>query len=561
VAALAVTLAAPAVAAEAQEPTSILVTGQVVQVITEDQKHAEPTGTTQLLRTTDGELVALAEGTELPVDRRVTAELSAGPGETMTVDSYRVRSTATATAPADGSAATPTVHQVYVALMTPLGRQLSDNTNTGASVTRLVDAASAYWSSQTGGAVSFEVTRTVGNYKSAYPCSPDPATTFGMWEEAQGKFGVDEEGAPVSSGVDKHLLLVAPDGSSWRDGCPYGLGTLGSGIHDDGNLVFVSGAHSSLYAHELGHNLGLNHSNGLDCRRAQDSALSVVDEYGWPAVRVHSGCRATEYDDLLDVMGFSGPTYGEGNLNVAHVDDLGVDGNALHRVPVGDREVVRIAPLSRTTAGVRGIQVTDHTGVDYFVQYRTPSGRDRAALANDWSPRLGVEVLREDPAAQAPTGSYLLDPTPTTSDRKDYARTLPVGGVFRSDSGLLTVKVTSADSTGATLAVTNSDVAQVPATFAVTAPTRVRKQAVFTVSAKVFDQAGIGSPYWPAQLQRRPRGADGWSSVALATNSSGAVSHRTSIKTATRFRWVTRGSRAGEPAPARVSDVVLVRAK
>ena len=151
------------------------------------------------------------------------------------------------------------------------------------------------------------------------------------------------------------------------------------------------------------------------------------------------------------MMGYSGATYGEGNLNAAHLDDLDLDPTAIRAVT--GPATVTVPPLSSTTAAGRGLKVTDSNGVTYYVEYRTATGRDAVADANPYRPSLGVLLYREDPAAYRGHGSYHLDATPHRSDDYDYDRALRPGTTFTSAAGTLTITTVSQDADGAVVEI------------------------------------------------------------------------------------------------------------
>jgi len=234
-----------------------------------------------------------------------------------------------------------------------------------------VAKASGYWSSQTGGKVSFNTAQVLPAYRSAYACSTSSASTYNMWNEALAKM-------PAAVGPGRHLVLIAPRAAS-ASSCPYGLGSVGD-VEATNNQVFVSGLNQSLLAHELGHNLGLFHSNSMRCNAVQD--IPIVD-------RAFPGCQVRPYDDLMDVMGFSGANYGEGNLNAVHLSGMNLLPTAVRRIAASSGvTTARIAPLS-TTTNSRALKITDPSGASYFVEYRTSSGRDTVAARNPWRHRWG----------------------------------------------------------------------------------------------------------------------------------------------------------------------------
>lgn len=524
--------AASPTAAESAENTTQTFTGVVTTLVREVQHDRTAQPETEQVLVTRSRIIPLPAGSDLPTGHRVTVRVRAVAGGTRRVASVeRVSVKVVAgTAASTDVDLTPTVHQVYIALVSPLGHTLGENKSTAASVTATLEKANDYWASQTRDVVTFQVAQVLAPYQSAYRCG----RTQAMWDEALSKFGTDADGHSNAWGVDKHLLLVAPAGTSESDTCPYGLGTVG-GLHVAGNAVFVSDANQSLFAHELGHNLGLNHANALRCPHAQDhDSIHLQRAMG-------GGCQAVGYDDLLDVMGYSGETFGEGNLNAAHLDDMGIQADVVQTVPRGSTATVRIAPLSSTSGGTRAVKVADADGHTYFLDYRTSSGRDTAAGRNPSHPQLGVEVLREDPEldpGQA-TGSYLLDATPTPH-YFDYNRALPVGGVFRSATQRLTFEVLSEDAEGATVLVNDTAPAKVPARVVVHAPGQVRRGALFTVTGSVTDASLESVPYWHLTLERRYVGTSRWVPVRAAiTGVRGTVSKSTRTGRSAYYRLGT----------------------
>ena len=343
-------------AAEAADTRTV--TGTTREVVREAPDGGAPERDT-VLQTRDG-LVQLTDSSRVPMNTRVTVRATPTADDQLQV----TRVLASAAAPDGTPEQWQGMRSVYVAIVTPANQKA--NTNTATKVDSLVTQASDYWSSQTRGQVSFGVVETA-RYSSVSLC--DEADD--LWNEAVEKFGHDENGDPNALGPGKHLLVVAPNDGP---GCDYGFGTIGGlGVDQDANAVMLSAPDKSLYAHELGHNLGLDHSNSVMCGKVQDGVWSNGK---------FTGCRAHDYDDLLDVMGYSGPTFGEGNLNIAHQDDFGIQSDVIRSITTPGTTSVTIAPLSSTSTAVRGVRVTDVQGQTYFVQYRTRSGRDAVAARN-----------------------------------------------------------------------------------------------------------------------------------------------------------------------------------
>ena len=518
-------LAAPA-AATGIAPVGV--TGTVQEVVVEHPGVPGAGDDVRRVLVVGGRTVGLPAGA-LPgrhTGDRVQVRLGTAADGTALVLSSRLMGRARAVSAT--STTSPVQHDVFVAIVSPKGWTLAENRATAASTGALVAQASDYWSSQTGDRVRFSVSRTLAPYVSAYSCS-DPGSAYRMWNEALDRFDKATGQTDTAYGIDRHLLVVLPDGAAVEDECPYGYGTVGS-LHTDGGAVMVSDSNQSLYAHELGHNLGLQHSNALHCSSADAKPTAVSGGTAtWP-----STCLAEPYGDLLDVMGYSGERYGEGNLNAVHVDRTGLTPTAVKAVTTNGTRTVRIAPLSAPVAQLRTLLVTDGSGGRYYAEYRTDSGRDGVARRNEQDPGLGLRVLREDPAQR--NGSYVLDGTPT-GRTYDYANALPTGATFTSANGAVVLKLSAADATGATLQVTR---AARPASVQVTVPARAAAGAAATASAKVKDATGAGVGGWATTLQVRPAGSTTWRTVTTATtSSSGTASFAYVNGTTGTYRAVT----------------------
>lgn len=321
---------------------------------------------------------------------------------------------------------------VYVVRMAPRG-YAADPEATPEAITRAVEGASDYWSEQTRGAVSFRVASVSDWVASPSGCG-DPSA---LWAEAL-------ELVPEAAGPHTHLVVVAPRAAGEEStGCDYGFGSLG--VLDSGGSTYVTALHPELLAHELGHNLGLGHAGALECGTAQDGRYSAG---AW-----QRGCVVREYDDLFDVMGYSGEGFGGGYLGVVGIDALGVDPEGI-RVVREAESGVRVLPLSQVGRGVRGLRIEVPGEPVHYVEYRTAAGRDAGLARGPWRPATGVRILRLDPAKGAGGGldgdGLELDATP---GGRRYDRALPAGQRFSSASGRVQITVRGQDSSGATLDV------------------------------------------------------------------------------------------------------------
>ena len=288
----------------------------------------------------------------------------------------------------------------------------------------------------------------------------------------------------------------------------------------------MSDSSQSLYAHDFGHNLGLAHANALRCNSVQDGA--------WDGTSFGSACQRWRYEDLLDVMGYSGETYGEGNLNAAHLDDLDLDPTAIRAVT--GPATVTVPPLSSTTtAPGRGLRVTDTNGATYYVEYRTATGRDAVAGLDSYLPSMGV-LLYRDPSAYRGHGSYHLDATPHRSDDFDYDRALRPGATFTSAAGTLTITTVSQDADGAVVEIVGGT--PEPAGVTLSGPSRVRRNGTCTLTATVLTEANVAVPDSEVTFQRKVSGR--WKPFVTARTAADGVARATvRLRQTTTFRVAT----------------------
>ncbi len=332
------------------------------------------------------------------------------------------------TAAATSTTSTSTTRQITYVEVTPRG--LTRTPVSAETARQQVAAADAYWSENSAGGVRIGTPSIRTPIASAYACSEDP---FAMWSEVAQRTG-------WTWTDNASLVIVLPPAA--EQSCGYGLGTIGASVTDSG-VLHVAGTDHPVLSHELGHNISLGHANVLACRSGSDGTRDSTGTWG-------TGCTEVEYADALDIMGMSDATSTPMLSSVQAVRTGLLPSAATTRVGYGTTDVT-LRPLS-ALEGTRAAVVTNaSTGVRYYVEYRTPTGRDSS---NPLDMRTGVRVLRTNPVLGS---SVLLDPTPTGWSDRDAV--LDPGARLGSQDGKVTITTLSTSPTEAVVRIANTGTA------------------------------------------------------------------------------------------------------
>jgi hypothetical protein len=182
----------------------------------------------------------------------------------------------------------------------------------------------------------------------------------------------------LNDAQDRYLIILTPDtGCNWS-----GRALIGSIAVKGGLMVLHNTASAFVITHELGHSLGLGHSNLLRC----DSGAS---DGAWSR-----SCKAVEYGGSIDVMGNVSTT---SPLSTYHQWRMGL----LEKDEVKQSWLNESIELSASDiyGGARAVFIRDGKST-YWIEYRRP----KAGLS--YNP--GLVIYRTDP----PSPSFIDSPNP-----------------------------------------------------------------------------------------------------------------------------------------------------
>lgn len=225
-----------------------------------------------------------------------------------------------------------------------------------------------------------------------------------------------------------------------NDACVWsGVGSVGGASSE----AWINGRFElKVVMHELGHNLGLEHSRALDC----------------DATALGSTCTTQEYGDVADTMGNTRA----GHFNAFQKERLGwlAGGTTPPITTAGASGSYALGAYESADMQAKALKIP--RGIDpvtgartwYYVEYRRALGFD-AVLASIYGSNLVNGLLIRTATDGDARSSMLLDMTAgsiPTFDMGDAA--LVYGNVFNDAATGVTINLETADAAGATVRVT-----------------------------------------------------------------------------------------------------------
>ncbi|KKR76282.1 MAG: Peptidase M11 gametolysin [Candidatus Levybacteria bacterium GW2011_GWA2_40_8] len=175
-----------------------------------------------------------------------------------------------------------------------------------------------------------------------------------------------------------------------------------------------------IYAHELGHNLGVSHANSYECRDKQVGDFASYD----------NSCFSNEYGEPSDVMGFSAWTNMYG-FNAPHRDEVKwLDPGQILNVS-SDGEY-KVNPLNATTsANIKALKIAiPNSSLYYYLSYRKPLGFD-SSLDSGITEGAAIQTFEEAPYVNSSYQTNLIDNYPEGQYYNDFSNSsLKDGGEF-----------------------------------------------------------------------------------------------------------------------------------
>lgn len=229
------------------------------------------------------------------------------------------------------------------------------------------------------------------------------------------------------------------------------------------NRVWLNGySDLGVAVHELGHNLGLNHSGSKQCVGPEPYEIPV------PLSFTDAACTLVEYGDLFSSMGnhladgYSPAQLAQLGWNTGRVVTVTASANTTH--------LVLTKAETDTTTGTQAVRLIDHSAAHgdtiLWLEYRLP---DTQTITDDGGSATSGLLVRQEQALPggAQHGSpYLLSMNRTESDNggllNTYHPNMFVGQTWANPQGTMQITLNSANADTAQITISPVPLAQVP---------------------------------------------------------------------------------------------------
>ena len=349
---------------------------------------------------------------------------------------------------------------------------------TDATARATLQLGTSYWKRETLSTLSGWAVKASKSSATTNICATAKNDPYALWKAAAAQHGLGSS-LTTAAGGDTLVVFVP---SSCLDTTGFtGLTTIGTNIRSGGLSLIVLGDEGTM-AHELGHELGLGHSNVELGTTLQSNIL----EYGG----IHSVMG-------IDIDGTSAPAldvalqYAFGVIPDNQVTEIAKPGaSGVTLAPVTASSGVRAAlfeSVDKTgSAVVYGVEYRDGKGVDATAAYAHPAATalplwDSASTVVDFSP--GVRVFRLELGDLRGKGLGSTTMTNPASGAVPRTATLTAGRSYQDPAGNFAVTVGAVGATAA-VTITTRAFASLSATKKVTATYGKKRSVVATLANK-----------------------------------------------------------------------------